>query len=107
MISCMLTGPIYQTLIPSRPSTGCPSGTIDGMTTCFCEDHCSWNVCRMSDPPIFCPSVESWKWNPLGRYWVAQGKYISLLTSYYYHTFEHIKKIFDHENDTKLPSLYL
>ena len=70
-------GPIYPILIPTRPSIGCPKGTIDGFTTCFCEDHCSWNVCRLKNPPTTCPGAEIWKWNSLNMYWVAQGKRIA------------------------------
>ena len=68
------TGTNRQQLIPSRPPTGCPSGTVDGITTCFCEDHCSWSICRLKNPPKSCPGVESWKMNSFDTYWIAQGK---------------------------------
>ena len=68
-----------QSLTPMRPIDGCPKGTIDGISTCFCEDHCSWKICRLNDPPIGCPRVISWQWNPTGIHWVAQGKNLSMM----------------------------
>ena len=64
---------IIQKLIPTRPSKGCPKCTFEGKSTCFCEDHCSWNICRMNTPPKDCPKVGSWIWDFSGMYWVAQG----------------------------------
>ena len=45
-------------LIP-RPPEGCPENTIGCYapgcpTTCYCEDHCSWQQCSLSDPPMAC-----------------------------------------------------
>ena len=62
-----------KSLVPIRPSEGCPEGTIDGITTCFCEDYCSWNICRLKHPPINCPMVMSWQWYSDGMHWMAQS----------------------------------
>ena len=62
-----------QSLVPIRPNDGCPKGTIDGISTCFCEDHCSWNVCRLKHPPMNCPMVMSWQWYSEGMHWMAQS----------------------------------
>ena len=63
--------------IPMRQENGCPGGTIDGMTTCYCEDHCSWNICRLSEPPTCQLDFENtnvrWAWNSDESYWIAQG----------------------------------
>ena len=59
--------------IPKRPSDGCPLGTIDGGSTCYCEEHCSWHKCRLSEPPKDCPGVCNWEWDSLRMYWVAKG----------------------------------
>ena len=61
-------------LVPLRPNDGCPKGTIDGISTCFCEDHCSWHVCRLANPPMDCPKVVSWQMDSTLNYWVAQDK---------------------------------
>ena len=68
-------------LIPKRPSTGCPEGTFDGETTCFCEDHCSWNVCRLQFPPDYCSTSQKspWAWNTQGKFWVVQGGNTNML----------------------------
>ena len=62
-------------MIPKRPDSGCPSGTYDGMDTCFCEDHCSWNKCRLAKPPNKCleNTVFEWKWNLVENHWTAKG----------------------------------
>ena len=67
--------------IPPIPSDGCPEGTFDGISTCFCEDHCSWNMCRLNHPPGNCLKRLSmtmvnnvtWQWDSKEKYWVAQG----------------------------------
>ena len=55
-----------------RPS-GCPNGTLEGLTTCFCEDHCSWERCRLETPPYDClPRTNTaWVWDSKKKYWVA------------------------------------
>ena len=57
----------------SRPNDGCPVGTVDGISTCFCSDHCSWNTCRLKIPPNECTSVASWRWDSQRLHWIAQG----------------------------------
>ena len=64
--------------IPKRQENGCPNGTQDGKTTCFCEDHCSWNMCRLSEPPTcqldFETTKVEWAWSPSKSNWIAQGR---------------------------------
>ena len=57
-----------------RPSSGCPKGTVEGITTCFCEDHCSWEVCRLDRPPYRClPRINTaWVWDSEKLFWTAQ-----------------------------------
>lgn len=66
-------------MIPKPPADGCPKGTFDGLNTCFCEDHCSWETCRLLNPPQDCLSnivnEPVWAWNKQKQVWVAQSKY--------------------------------
>ena len=64
-------------LIPS--SSGCPENTrgceeFSCPRTCYCEDHCSWERCTLSEPPQKClhGTNAEWKWDL--RWWSA--KYI-------------------------------
>ena len=63
---------------PSKPINGCPNSTLDNAYTCFCEDHCSWDACRLKIPPQNCLSSfdksVAWAWNSKDMYWVAQGQ---------------------------------
>ena len=65
-------------LIPKRPASGCPFGTFDSLNTCFCEDHCSWETCRLISPPSSCLSTLDgeaiWAWDNVNDVWVAQGR---------------------------------
>ena len=56
-----------------RPSSGCPKGTLEGLTTCFCEDHCSWERCRLETPPYDClPRTNTaWIWDSKKKFWAA------------------------------------
>ena len=67
-------GYINHTIPLFRWPTGCPIGTTDGITTCFCDKYCSWDVCRVHQPPEGCPLVHSWEWNPDQKYWFARTK---------------------------------
>ena len=63
--------------IPRRPVNGCPIGTFNSINTCFCEDHCIWEACRILNPPQNCLSSingAKWTWNTVEEAWVAQGK---------------------------------
>ena len=42
--------------------------------SCFCEEHCSWEICRLVDAPEKCLNdVESfWSWDENKYLWVAQ-----------------------------------
>ena len=66
---------INPLLIHPRPTNGCPTNTIDGVTTCYCEDHCSWSRCRLEVPPEECleNTLSTWKWNHMKNQWTAQG----------------------------------
>ena len=68
---------INEAMIPEPPTDGCPAGTFRSLYTCFCEDHCSWETCRLSNPPQNCFSnMESevvWAWDTKKNAWVAQG----------------------------------
>ena len=68
---------VKEQMIPKRPTSGCPYGTFDSMNTCFCEDHCSWETCRLITPPQDCLSridgEAIWNWDGVKHAWVAQG----------------------------------
>ena len=68
---------INKKSIPKIPDNGCPSGTFKGIDTCFCEDHCNWEICRLTNPPKDCLSRIAggavWLWNDNVDEWVAQG----------------------------------
>ena len=65
----------------NRPATGCPSGTHESLHTCFCEDHCSWEICRLRNPPKKCFSSQAkWAWDAVISAWVALG----IIQSLYY-----------------------
>ena len=72
---------IFVGRIPSKNEDGCPIGTYGctgktcyNIETCFCEEHCSWERCRILDAPDDClTSVNGkWKWNSKKIHWVAQ-----------------------------------
>ena len=52
----------------------CPIGW--DTVTCFCEDHCSWRLCRLHQPPEKCLADRhsEWVWDAQNMYWVAQKK---------------------------------
>ena len=57
----------------------CPEGTIDCVNCgfvgmCFCEDHCSWKVCRLNQPLDECAAAgnSKWVWDSRNMHWVAQ-----------------------------------
>ena len=61
-----------------RPASGCPEGTIDGLSSCFCEDHCSWEVCRLDEAPNTClPENFVWVFDTENHLWKSQhsGKF--------------------------------
>ena len=69
-------------MIPKIPESGCPLGTFKGIDTCFCEDHCSWEICRLINPPYGCLSrigVEVyWLWDNNEDAWAAQRGNVAL-----------------------------
>ena len=51
-----------------------------GLGVCTCNDHCSWDLCRVSEPPDDClqGTNSEWQWDNLKNAYVAQiidGKY--------------------------------
>ena len=77
-------------LIPKQPEKGCPENTFGCSggdcnipTTCFCEQHCSWEVCRIVDYPEDCLDIVKsvWKWDSKKHSWVAQveGKNMNIV----------------------------
>ena len=41
---------------------------------CTCNEHCSWDLCRVSDPPNDClwGTGSEWQWDDLKNAYVAQ-----------------------------------
>ena len=76
-----VNGISYLSLIPKCPKSGCPSGSY-GCTgddcnypeTCFCEEHCGWERCRLFEKPEECltKAQSSWIWDLKQNLWVAQ-----------------------------------
>ena len=72
-------GTTYQGYIPKRPKYGCPANTY-GCTgndcshpeKCFCEEHCSWDKCRLFGNPTNCLKKSGWIWDSVQHFWVAQ-----------------------------------
>ena len=74
--SILIEHMINESLIPQPTEYGCPPGTFESLSTCYCEDHCSWETCRLLNPPQNCltSSPEAvWAWNTKENIWVAQG----------------------------------
>ena len=78
--------------VPTPSPEGCPQNT-KGCTefgcpnTCYCADHCSWEKCKISPPPLSClhRTGSTWQWS--SGWWTAKkiGKYIVI--------FDHITNI--------------
>ena len=70
---------IDKYLTKPRPVEGCPIGTFDGISTCFCEDHCSWEICKLDKAPSSCLPDKNfhWSWDSESLYWRTKdsGKY--------------------------------
>ena len=74
-------GTTLSVLIPRRTKMGRPANTYgcsgdvcNDQSNCFCEEHCSWDVCRLEEPPNDClyGTKSIWKWDHLKNAWVAQ-----------------------------------
>ena len=66
-------------LIPRANADGCPVGwdykTNQGLNgSCSCEDHCSWDMCRIAVAPMEClmGTYSAWQWDYVKRAWEAQ-----------------------------------
>ena len=63
-------------LIPRSPTHACQNTRQYRklLGTCGCEEHCSWDVCRLEEPPNDClhGTKSIWKWDHLKNAWVAQ-----------------------------------
>ena len=48
----------------------------EGFGTCSCEDHCGWDLCRLTIPPMECikGTHSEWQWDDTKRAWIAQVK---------------------------------
>ena len=67
---------VNMDLIPRSNEKQCPKNSYykEGLGSCSCEDHCGWDVCRLTDPPDECilGSYSKWQWDILKNGWVAQ-----------------------------------
>ena len=77
-----VNGTLASYLIPKRPIYGCPANSYgctrndcNHLDTCFCEEHCSWETCRLFDHPDVClTDIKSrWVWDLKQKFWVAQA----------------------------------
>ena len=58
-----------------KPSTGCTKGSIDVGGRCYCEDHCSWERCKLTEKPndSCVPTAQSkWDWDTENDFWVLK-----------------------------------
>ena len=65
--------------IDSNPYKECPKYTVGcyGLgcpNTCFCEEHCSWEKCRLEEPPKDCLEKLGGVWvkHYVENYWIAE-----------------------------------
>ena len=60
---------------PLLPHEKCPFESASNRFTCFCEDHCSLEICRLDQPPERClPNKDTaWIWDVNLLYWRANG----------------------------------
>ena len=73
-------------LIPRPDGKKCPTntqykknekehaGNIFDLSTCSCEEHCAWDLCRLANPPKKClrGTRSQWQWDSFKNAWVAQ-----------------------------------
>ena len=75
------TSPSFR--IPEKPplpiecpsnTYGCSGDSCNRPQSCFCEEHCSWEICRLVEYPEMClKDVNSfWNWDATKLGWVAQ-----------------------------------
>ena len=76
-----INGTSYSNLIPKRRHGACFSNTYGNSgndysspQNCYCEEHCTWEACRLLDGPEDClRDVGSfWSWDTKKRFWIAQ-----------------------------------
>ena len=69
--------------VPNLSEQSCPSNTYgclgnncNGLQTCFCEEHCSWEFCRLVQAPKECleETKSDWTWDAKKLSWVAQRR---------------------------------
>ena len=60
-------------LIPRSSKNDCATYR-ERLGTCTCDDHCSWDLCRLSNPPDDCllGTNSKWKWDKRKKAYVAQ-----------------------------------
>ena len=71
-------------LIPRPNTNGCPKNTFykraihfktgSKVDTCSCEEHCAWDLCRLTVPPKECimGTNSQWQWDKFKNAWVSQ-----------------------------------
>ena len=63
-------------LIPRQPADGCYERSVKRLhfSTCTCQDHCRWDICRLTDPPNEClfGTGGNWIWDFREKAWIAQ-----------------------------------
>ena len=63
-------------LIPRQPADGCYERSVKRLhfSTCTCQDHCRWDICRLADPPNEClfGTGGNWIWASREKTWIAQ-----------------------------------
>ena len=72
-----------------RPTNGCPVGTygcedVICPNTCFCEEHCSWNSCKLKNPPMSCifHANSKWEYDHHTHFWRRSSEGIFVYISY-------------------------
>ena len=71
-------------------ANGCPKNTRlhyrgenEEYMTCSCEEHCSWDLCRLEEAPEAClqGTARQWVWNPIKNAWATQIKHCNKIFS--------------------------
>ena len=72
---------VEVSLIPRAGNDECKATYRARFGVCTCNDHCSWDICRLLEPPDDCllGKNSEWKWDSLKNAFVAQiidGMYV-------------------------------
>ena len=64
------------TSIPRAPNDECAIGETyrKKFEACTCNEHCSWDICRLLEPPDSCllGTKSEWTWDNIKNAYVAQ-----------------------------------